>query len=161
LLGAVLTVSAVLAFLTMLAGSYVSSSGAGLACTTLPTCDGGSWAGSVPAQIAQMTHRWIAAGCFGFATLAAYMAAFGTTARVRSATLMAYALIVFQVMLGIANVAWHLPTALREVHAANACAVFVAFVAALVFAAIDGTAPAAARFETLPVNHGATEGVAG
>jgi heme A synthase len=88
-----------------------------------------------------MIHRWIAAGFFGLATLAAYMAAFGTTARVRSATLAAYALVVLQIMLGIANVAWQLPPLLRAAHAANACAVLVAFVAALVFAAIDGTVP--------------------
>jgi heme A synthase len=143
-MGGVLAACAVLAFLTMLAGSYVSSSGAGLACAALPACDGGSWAGSDPAQAAQMVHRWIAAGFFGLATVAAYMAAFGTTARVRVATLFAYALVVLQVMLGIANVAWQLPTLLREAHAANACAAFVAFVAALVFAAVDGTAAVAA-----------------
>ena len=73
-------------------------------------------------------------------------------------TLLAFALIVLQVMLGFANVAWQLPTALREAHAANACAVFVAFVAALVFAAIDGTAPVAARAEELRVRGGAAEG---
>src|ERR1035437_1457135 len=143
-MGAVLAACAGLAFLTMLAGSYVSSSGAGLACSTLPACDGGSWTGSDAAQLAQMVHRWIAAGFFGLATVAAYMAAFGTTARVRVATLFAYALVVLQVMLGFANVAWQLPTLLREAHAANACAAFVAFVAALVFAAVDGTVAVAA-----------------
>ncbi len=145
LLGGVLAASAALAFLTMLAGSYVSSSGAGLACSTLPACDGGSWTGAFPAQLAQMTHRWIALAFFAVATAGAYMAAFGTTARVRAAALLAYALVVLQVMLGIANVAWQLPTLLREAHAANACATFVAFVGALVFAAIDGTVPVAAR----------------
>ena len=144
-LGGVLTACAGLAFLTMLAGSYVSSSGAGLACATLPACDGGSWTGTLAGQLAQMTHRWIAGAFFVLATLAAYMAAFGTTARVRNATLAAYALVVLQVMLGIANVAWQLPMVLREAHAANACAVFVAFVASLVFAAIDGTVPVAVR----------------
>ena len=143
-IGAVLAACAGLAFLAMLAGSYVSSSGAGLACATLPACDGGSWLGADPAQVAQMVHRWIAAGFFGLATVAAYMAAFGTTARVRVATLFAYALVVLQVMLGFANVAWQLPTLLREAHAANACATFVAFVAALVFAAVDGTVAVAA-----------------
>ena len=142
-MGAVLGACAGLAFLTMLAGSYVSSSGAGLACPSLPACAAGSWTGSDPAQLAQMVHRWLAAGFFGLATVAAYMAAFGTTARVRVATLFAYALVVLQVMVGIANVAWGLPTLLREAHAANACAAFVAFVAALVFAAVDGTAVAA------------------
>ena len=145
LLGGVLAACAVFAFLTMLAGSYVSSSGAGLACTTLPACDGGSWNGTTVAQLAQMTHRWIATAFFACATLAAYVAVFGTTARVRTATLFAYALVVLQIMLGIANVAWQLPTVLREAHAANACLAFVAFVAALMFAAIDGTAPVAAR----------------
>ena len=143
-IGAVLAACAGLAFLAMLAGSYVSSSGAGLACATLPACDGGSWLGADPAQVAQMVHRWIAAAFFGLATVAAYMAAFGTTARVRVATLFAYALVVLQVMLGFANVAWQLPTLLREAHAANACATFVAFVAALVFAAVDGTVAVAA-----------------
>ncbi|HEX3464792.1 MAG TPA: COX15/CtaA family protein [Candidatus Elarobacter sp.] len=159
-LGGVLTACAALALLAMLAGSYVSSSNAGLACSTLPACDGGSWTGVVPAQIAQMTHRWIAAAFFLVATVAAYMAALGTTPRVRAATVAAYALVVLQAMLGMANVAWQLPTLLREAHAANACAVFVAFVAALVFAAIDGTVPVRARATasqriTLPAGHGA------
>ncbi|MBV9409118.1 MAG: COX15/CtaA family protein [Candidatus Eremiobacteraeota bacterium] len=155
LLGGVLTACALLAFLTMLAGSYVSSSGAGLACTTLPACDGGSLTGTLPGQLAQMAHRWLAGGFFVVATAAAYAAALGTTPRVRAAALFGYALVVLQVMLGIANVAWHLPTLLREAHAANACATFVAFIASLVFAAIDGTvavparaaAPAAANVE--------------
>jgi heme o synthase len=145
LLGGVLTACAGLALLTMLAGSYVSSSNAGLACTTFPACDSGSWTGAFPAQLAQMAHRWIAGAFFVLATVAAYLAVLGTTARVRAATLTAYALVVLQVLLGMANVARQLPTLLREAHAANACAVFVAFVAALVFAAIDGTVPVRAR----------------
>jgi heme A synthase len=141
-LGGVLTAAAGLAFLTMLAGSYVSSSGAGLACSTLPACDGGSWSGATAAQTAQMIHRLAAGAFFLVATLAAYLAAIGTTPRVRAATLFAYALVVFQVMLGFGNVAWQLPTVLREAHAANASLAFVAFIGALVFAAIDGTVPA-------------------
>ncbi len=141
LLGAVLTIAATFAFVAMCAGAFVSSSGDGLACTTLPACDGGSWLGLVPAQSAQMTHRILAGAFFVFATIAAYMAALGTTARVRVAVLFGYALIVLQIMLGFANVAWLLPTVLREAHAANACATFLAFVAALLFAAVDGTQP--------------------
>ncbi|HEY6234572.1 MAG TPA: COX15/CtaA family protein [Candidatus Elarobacter sp.] len=139
----VLTACAALAFATMLAGSYVSSSGAGLACTTLPACDG-SWTGALPGQIAQMTHRLLGGAFFAVATFAAYAAALGTTGRVRIAVMFAYALVVLQIMLGIANVAWALPTLLREAHAANAVATFLAFTAALVFAAIDGTATAGA-----------------
>ena len=56
----------------------------------------------------------------------------------------AYALIVLQVMLGMANVVWQLPLGLREAHAANAAATFIAFVCAIVFASIDGTVREAA-----------------
>lgn len=143
--GGVLSAAALLAFGTMCAGAFVSSSGAGLACGTLPACDGGSWTGSSPAQLAQMVHRLFAGAFFVVATVAAYGAALGTTARVRAAVLFGYALVVLQVMLGFANVAWFLPMVLREAHAANAGATFLAFVAALVFAALDGTAPYAAR----------------
>ena len=143
LTGGVLTACAALAFATMLAGSYVSSSGAGLACATLPACDG-SWTGTLPGQIAQMTHRLLGGAFFAVATFAAYAAALGTTGRVRIAVMFAYALVVLQIMLGIANVAWALPTLLREAHAANAVATFLAFTAALVLAAIDGTATAGA-----------------
>jgi heme a synthase len=151
-LGGMLTACAALAFLTMLAGSYVSSSDAGLACMSLPGCNGGSWTGTAPDQLAQMTHRIIAFAFFAVATIAAYAAALGTTARVRTAALFGYALVVLQVMLGFANVAWLLPTVLREAHAANAVAAFLAFVAALMFAAIDGTEPVRrARFDKLSV----------
>jgi heme A synthase len=160
-LGMTLAGCSVLAFITMLAGSYVSSSGAGLACSTLPACDGGTWFGTTALQVAQMTHRWLAAGFFAAATAAAYMAAFGTTARVRAATLSAFALVVLQVMLGIANVAWQLPTALREAHAANACVAFVAFLAALVFAAADGTAPVTVRHAEAARATESIEGAAG
>ena len=128
-----------LAFATMCAGAYVSSSGAGLACSTLPSCDGGSWTGAGAAQNAQMAHRLLAGAFFLVATIAAYAAALGTTTRVRIATLFGYALVVLQVMLGFANVAWQLPMVLREAHAANACLTFLAFVGALMFATIDGT----------------------
>jgi heme A synthase len=92
-----------------------------------------------------MTHRWLAASFLLVATVAAYAAALGTTSRVRVAVLFAYALVVLQVMFGFANVAWALPTLLREAHAADAVATFLAFVGSLVFAAIDGTVPAASR----------------
>ena len=137
--GGVLGACAALAFATMLAGSYVSSSGAGLACATLPACDGGSWTGSNSAQAAHMVHRLLGGAFFALATIAAYGAALAATPRVRVAVLFAFALVVLQIMLGLANVAWFLPTLLREAHAANAVATFLAFTASLVFAAIDGT----------------------
>lgn len=158
LLGALATACVVLAFATMCAGAYVSSSNAGLACTSIPSCDDGSWIGSTPGQVAMMIHRFLAFAFVIVATLAAYIASLGTTIRVRIAVLFGYALVVLQAILGLANVAWRLPTALREAHAANAGLTFLAFVVALVFAAIDGTAPNEATITaraTTPAREGA------
>jgi heme A synthase len=134
-----LAVTAAGAFIAMCAGAYVSSSGAGLACSSLPGCEPGSWNGATAAEGAQMAHRTLAGIFFLVATVVAYWACLGTTPRVRNAALCAYALIVLQVMLGMANVVWQLPLGLREAHAANAAATFIAFICAIVFAAIDGT----------------------
>jgi len=149
LLGGLLTAAAALAFVTMLAGSFVSSSGAGLACTTFPACDG-TWIGTGPAQLAQMTHRGLAAAFALVAAVTLAVAARGTTPRVRAATFVAFGLVLLQIVLGAANVVWRMPTELREAHAANACAVFVTFVVALLFAAIDGTARVPARAASAP-----------
>ena len=142
-----LWITAAGAFVAMCAGAFVSSSGAGLACSSLPGCESGSWYGSTAAEGAQMVHRVLAGIFFAVATVVAYWASLGTTPRVRIAALCAYALIVLQVMLGMANVVWQLPLGLREAHAANAAATFIVFIAAIVFAAIDGTVrvPATAR----------------
>jgi heme A synthase len=141
---ALLVITAGGAFVAMCAGAYVSSSGAGLACSSLPGCESGSWNGTTAAEGAQMAHRVLAGVFFLVATVGAYWAALGTTPRVRNAALCAYALIVLQVMLGMANVVWGLPLGLREAHAANAAATFIAFICAIVFAAIDGTVRATA-----------------
>ena len=134
----VLAGTVVAAFIATCAGAFVSASGAGLACPSFPAC-GDSVAGFSSAQAAQMFHRLVALVFFGFATIAAYWAALATTDRVRIATLIGYALVVLQILLGIANIAWALPVSLREAHAANAGAAFLAFVAACVFATLDGT----------------------
>jgi heme A synthase len=136
---ALLWITTGIAFVVMCAGAYVSSSGAGLACATLPACDGGSWTGFGTAENAQMTHRLLAGALIAIATVVAYWAALGATLRVRIATLGAYAVIVLQCLLGMANIALQLPLGLREAHAANAAATFLAFVCAIVFASIDGT----------------------
>jgi heme A synthase len=145
-----LAITAAGAFVAMCAGAFVSSSGAGLACSSLPGCDAGSWNGTTAAEGAQMAHRVLAGLFFVFATVVAYWASLGTLPRVRIAALCAYALIVLQVMLGMANVVWQLPLGLREAHAANAAATFIAFICAIVFAAIDGTARGA-EVSRLPV----------
>jgi heme A synthase len=88
-----------------------------------------------------MLHRAIAGVFLVFATVAAYWAA-GATGRVRAASLSAFAFVLVQIGLGIANVVWALPTPLREAHAANAGITFLAYVTAFVLATLDGTSRA-------------------
>jgi heme A synthase len=127
---------AIVAFATMCVGAFVSSSYAGLACTTVPACDGTIF-GTTGPQFVQMLHRFFALAC----TLLAFYAAvvsFVTqaSATARSFAALGCALIGVQIALGFANVLWHLPIALREAHAANAAATFIAFTLATTFAAL-------------------------
>jgi len=142
------------AFVTMCAGAFVSSSGDGLACLTFPAC-AGTWFGVTPGEAAQMLHRAAAGIFFVLATIGVYWAAIASTPRVRIAALIAYALVVLQVALGIANVAWALPTDLREAHAANAVATFIAYIATLMVATLDGTSVRAAS-PSRRIAHGGT-----
>jgi heme A synthase len=129
--------TSLVAFVTMCVGAYVSSSGAGLACLSLPGC-----AGNVvvydQGQYVQMLHRFIAG-----ATLLCAVASFAlawvrpTSTRVRVALTVALTLVFVQVLLGLLNVALRLPTDLREAHAINAAFLFLAFVVATLFAALD------------------------
>ncbi len=131
-----LALASAFAFATMCAGAYVSSSGAGLACATVPTCDGTLW-GTTSAQFAQMLHRLLGASFSLVALIAATMALQTGSRRVATWVVFGLALIVVQVMLGLANVVWHLPTELREAHAANAAATFLTFVIAALLAALE------------------------
>ena len=142
-----LAFAAFLAYVTMCIGSYVSSSGAGLACTTFPTCDG-SLTGATAPQFAQMLHR-IAAGLFVLAALGgAAIAARSGMARVRAWAVAGALLALLQIALGIANVVWRMPLALREAHAANAAVTFIVFVVATALATLDPLpAPTRARTE--------------
>jgi heme A synthase len=92
-----------------------------------------------------MLHRASAAIFLIFATGSAYWAASSSAGRVRSATLAGFGFMALQIALGIANVIWALPVPLREAHAANACLTFLAFIAAFVFATLDGTGPVRVR----------------
>jgi heme A synthase len=133
---AALAAAVFFAYVTMCIGSYVSSSGAGLACTTFPSCDG-TLTGTSPPQLAQMLHRF-AAGTFVVAALvAAAFAAQSGMARVRAWAFAGGALALLQVALGIANVLWQLPVPLREAHAANAAVTFIVFTIATYLAMLD------------------------
>lgn len=136
--------TAAVAFITMCVGAYVSSSGAGLACVDIPGC-AGNVVVYTPGQAVQMLHRFIAAACLLTAVISfALVWTMRASSRVRTATGAGLALVFVQVLLGLMNVALRLPIDLREAHAANAALVFLAFVTATAFAALDN-APARDR----------------
>jgi len=145
-LSALLAMTAAVAFVTMCVGAYVSSSGAGLACLSIPGC-AGNVVVYTQGQYVQMIHRVAAAAtliCAGGCVALAW--ARPASARVRAAIAAGAALVCVQVLLGLLNVALRLPTDLREAHAVNAALVFLAFVVATVFALLDvRTLPAGAR----------------
>jgi protoheme IX farnesyltransferase len=141
---AALVTTAVLAFATMCLGAFVSSSNAGLACLSLPACEGSIF-GRSPDQFAQMSHR-LAATLFSLAAvIAAFLAWRSGSARTRSFALAGVAFVAVQVALGAAAVAWSLPGSVREAHAANAGLAFLTFVVAAVLAAVDGPRAVAMR----------------
>lgn len=140
-----LGITAVLAFVTMCIGAYVSSSGAGLACLSIPNCAGNVVVYSA-GQFVQMWHR-IAAAVTLICSAAALALVFATAAsvRVRAITLLGAALVGVQVLLGLLNVALRLPTDLREAHAINAALLFLAFFTATVLSLLDVTPRLAMR----------------
>jgi len=126
------------AFVTMCVGAYVSSSGAGLACLTLPTCAGHVLVAQ-PAQQVQMLHRSLAAITFVLSVVATIVVFLREPSRrVRATAAVGFALLCTQVLLGLMNVALRLPTDLREAHAANAALLFIAYCSALSFSLIRG-----------------------
>lgn len=133
----ILAGTALIAFVTMCVGAYVSSSGAGLACLSIPGC-AGHVVVYTQGQYAQMLHRFIAT-----ATLLAAVASFvfawmrPASTRVRIAVSTGLGLVFVQIVLGLLNVALRLPMDLREAHAFNAALVFLAFVVATLFAVLD------------------------
>ncbi len=121
----------------MCVGAYVSSSGAGLACIDIPGC-AGTVVVYTPGQYVQMLHRLVAAACLLSSVIAfALVWASRASARVRYAASVAFALVLVQVLLGLLNVALRLPIDLRELDAANAALVFLAFVSASFFAVLE------------------------
>lgn len=145
LLTGVLAGTALVAFVTMCVGAYVSSSGAGLACLSIPGC-AGNVVVYTQGQYVQMLHRIIAAATFvcGAGSLALAWAR-PASLRVRAVTMVGALLILVQVLLGLLNVALRLPMDLREAHAVNAALVFLAFVVAALFASLDAREFAAQR----------------
>ena len=133
----ILALTTVAAFVTMCLGAYVSSSGAGLACLSVPGCAGNVVVYSA-GQDVQMLHRIAAASTLilSAASLAVSWAC-AASARVRTFTSAAMALVCIQVLLGLLNVVLRLPADLREAHAINAALVFLAYVVATSFAVLE------------------------
>jgi heme A synthase len=133
----ILATTAAAAFVTMCVGAYVSSSGAGLACLSIPGC-AGNVVVYTPGQLAQMLHRIAAGGTLMCAAAAVAVSwAQPASARIRGAVALGAGLIAIQIVLGLLNVALRLPTDLREAHAVNAALLFLAFFIATAFALIE------------------------
>jgi heme A synthase len=137
--------TATLAFVTMCIGAYVSSSGAGLACLSIPQC-----AGNVivltPGEYAQMLHRAAAAATLIVAAATFALAWAGPASRrVRTAVAAGMGLVCLQVVLGLLNVTLRLPVDLREAHAVNAALLFLTFFVATIFAMLDAPAGTAVQ----------------
>jgi len=146
----VMAATAALAFLTMCVGAYVSSSGAGLACLSIPSC-AGNVVVYTPGQIVQMVHRAAAAVTLvAAATSIAVAWAYPCSRRLRFSAGTGAALVSVQIVLGLLNVALHLPTQLREAHAINAALAFLGFFLATLFAALDS---APLRMRPAPESH--------
>jgi len=143
---AVVGATAIVAFATMCVGAYVSSSGAGLACLSIPQC-AGNVVVHTSGQLVQMLHRVAAAATLICAAGAlAFVFAHNASLRLRSTVALGVALVAVQVLLGLLNVALRLPTDLREAHAVNAALVFLTFFIATAFATLDCVpAPASIR----------------
>jgi heme A synthase len=137
--------TAALAFATMCVGAYVSSSGAGLACLSIPGC-AGNVVVYTTGQFVQMVHR-IAAGVTLAGAAAALAVAWARPApvRIRAAVATGVVLVSIQILLGLLNVALRLPVDLREAHAVNAALLFLAFFVATIFAVMDAAVLRPAR----------------
>ncbi|GAC1655018.1 MAG: COX15/CtaA family protein [Vulcanimicrobiaceae bacterium] len=143
----ILAGTAVVAFITMCVGAYVSSSGAGLACTSIPGCAGNVVVHNA-GQYVQMLHRFVAGACLLCGAGAFAFAWRHGSVRVRMATSAGLLLLFAQVVIGLLNVALRLPVPLREAHAANAALTFLVFIVATTLAALDALdlqAPVRAR----------------
>lgn len=124
-----LLLAAIFAYVTMLAGAFISSSSLGLICPGVPGCDG-SFFGIGPQQALMMTHRSLAVALL-------VLGVAGVVVRPTTALWVAVVLTAAQITLGVLNVVWALPTALREAHAANAVATYLAYVVATTLASLD------------------------
>jgi len=106
-------------------GGLVSSNGAGLACATFPLCNSDSLAPTLSGQVGlHVLHRLNGyALCIAFAALAWRARGSARIGRLATAAL---AIVVLQVVVGIANVLLRLPLEITALHSALATAIAIA-----------------------------------
>jgi cytochrome c oxidase assembly protein subunit 15 len=118
-------VCAALLVLQLALGGLVASHYAGLACSTFPLCNGDSLAPTFVGQVGlHVLHRLNAyALCFAFAAFA--IAARGS-ARIGRIAVVAFGIVLLQVVVGVANVLLQLPIEVTALHSALATALAIA-----------------------------------
>jgi cytochrome c oxidase assembly protein subunit 15 len=108
-------------------GGLVSSNYAGMACPEWPTCNGGvwfpAWGGSVAIHVFHRLAAYALIACFG-------ALAFGCRrdARLRGATLLAFAIAVLQAFVGVVSVINGIPAELTGLHTGLAAALVLTWV---------------------------------
>lgn len=114
-----------LIFLQIFLGGMVSTSHAGLVCPDFPTCHGSWWPAKSHLVWLQMAHRYAAFLLFILAAFGAAMATGQSLPHVmRHKILLIPVLMLVQILLGVVNIYWHLPTWASVLHLANALVVF-------------------------------------
>ena len=114
-------------FLLIVSGSLVVGSGASGACNAWPLCGGGFTLSFDGSPSIQLLHRAVAA-LIGLVIVVAMLSVLGRQRRVaavRATIALTLAALAFQVAVGAAVVALHLPPILRALHLALASAVWV------------------------------------
>jgi heme A synthase len=102
------------------------------------TMAAGSTLATMHDPLAMNIHRLIAGATFLLATMVTCWAMVAAPVRTRNNVFAAFALLIVQIMLGLANVAFGLPVLLREAHAINAISFFAVSVCALSLSILDG-----------------------
>lgn len=105
-------------------GGLVSSSYAGLACGTWPTCDGTSWFPTFQGLVGlQLMHRLLAYGVLVASGVAWAMAR--TSPRAGRAAAVVFVAVLFQATIGVANVLLRLPVEVTLLHSFGAAGVWL------------------------------------
>lgn len=105
-------------------GGLVSSSHAGLACGTWPSCDGNTWFPTFAGVVGlQLSHRLLAYGLLVAVGVAALANRHGAA---KAPSILLFALVCLQATLGVANVLWRLPVEVTLMHSATAAAIVLA-----------------------------------